>query len=156
MGRTGSERLRLEGGAVTGVGDEALWRSISIERITARAEHPDRQIQLNIEFGHVDLSLGGDPLGDRWFARQLTRRVARAPHIHGFGSGGSTMRVNVHRDQIEQSVRAIRATVDEFNEAYPSLLEERRSEIERREVENGATHNVLAAAQRLIDQVLDE
>jgi hypothetical protein len=140
---------------VTGVADESPWPSVTIEAITAACEHPDGRVQLNIELGHVQASLPRGGQSEDAFFHQVQRQVAQALNLP-IGRGGSTIHVNVPRDQVEQSVRAIRAAVADFHEVYPSLLAERRSEAERREVESAATQRRLEADQRVIDRVMKE
>jgi hypothetical protein len=141
---------------VTGVDDESS-RSVTVKAITAAAEHPDGRIQLNIEVDQVQpASAGGDQSGDSWFFQKLTGHIAQALNLRGIGSMGSTIHVAVARDQLEQSVRTIRTAVAAFHLLYPSLLAERRSEAERREVESAAKQDRLEADQTVIDRVMQE
>jgi hypothetical protein len=141
---------------VTGVDDESS-RSVTVQAITAAAEDPDGRIQLNIELDQVQPArAGGDQTGDTWFFQELTRHIAQALNLRGIGSTGSTIYVHVSRDQLEQSVRTIRTAVAGFHLLYPSLLAERRSEAERREVESAAKQDRLEADQMVIDRVMQE
>ncbi|HXY44141.1 MAG TPA: hypothetical protein VEH29_08125 [Acidimicrobiales bacterium] len=136
-------------------GNEPASDPVEILSMTAASESGDGRIQLNVQLTNFP-TIQGDR-ESKWLHTHLTHRIMQALDLQVI-TAGSTGELHIHvlRARLEESVRAIRTAVKEFNQAYPSVLAEYERKVDLLEAEKAARTERLRADQEVIDRVMSE
>lgn len=136
-------------------GDQPAGKPVEIVSITAADESDAGQLQLDVQLANFP-RIQGDR-GSKSLHSHLTHRIMQALDLQVI-TVGSTGELHVHvpRAGLEDSVRAIRRAVKDFNTAYPLVLAEYERKVELLEAEKAAKTERLQADQDVIDRVMRE